>query len=671
MQSDGSDIPDASTIGTDIVTNGNGSVNQAAQFLNNISKPEEKDAHQQILERFLKGKGLSIDDIEMAKILADSATDEHKYAHETKSRRSSPTCTPNIHEGNTSSKLDNGTFSRRTEDNYTVNNRSSRGQQHPNVYDQPTSNNPGKIMHSRNYGNSYGQQQHQHPQQYSYENMDTYDDDNDHFERNHHHAAGNIFASATVGGIIGGLTAAAINWLNGGDFNLFSRLPSPDECDYMDTIENERQSVLQVKGPIVQHENLREETLNSGDTMVRDGHETALVEQDYNASGGPLHTYDGYRGDEERCPVRERNELLSEMKSLKGVIQEHRETQERIHKEALRTAQKTTGNALTNKAMTKLRTVNGTKGKCAGVDTKEEFKMQNIGKHLEEIGTDLSSLKEILSSSDAGNAEFTNNVSADIDKVLSLIVSCVTNIGENMNATTSKEGDIDHSTNGNGSDVEENINRLQSDSKVEKTESIEENMHNTTNKKPIDTTHILNEYLSNVQEVLDKIIRDNNPDSVRSGAQMLHLYTVNLSNNPNTPRYRKLYTTNENFRQKVGDGLVGGRNFLYAVGFEEKGNYLEWQGFNFIDDKNGNLSEGEKMLIAVAILKSAASSLKDIKDEKTTSDREKLDIRSEDRNSRTSEKVHVITDELPKENVAKVILSMGETDQHNAPDKSN
>ena len=58
---------------------------------------------------------------------------------------------------------------------------------------------------------------------------------------------------------------------------------------------------------------------------------------------------------------------------------------------------------------------------------------------------------------------------------------------------------------------------------------------------------------------------------------MLYLYCRNISRNPSVPCYRKIYTNNANFRNKVGN-LAGARDFLVAVGFVERpaSNLFEW-----------------------------------------------------------------------------------------------
>ena len=85
----------------------------------------------------------------------------------------------------------------------------------------------------------------------------------------------------------------------------------------------------------------------------------------------------------------------------------------------------------------------------------------------------------------------------------------------------------------------------------------------------------------NSQKDLDDALRmlanNNDAKDLKIGAQMLYLYCRNISKNPSVPRYRKIYTNNANFRNKVGN-LAGAKEFLVAVGFVERpaSNLFEW-----------------------------------------------------------------------------------------------
>ena len=108
-------------------------------------------------------------------------------------------------------------------------------------------------------------------------------------------------------------------------------------------------------------------------------------------------------------------------------------------------------------------------------------------------------------------------------------------------------------------------------------------------------------------DAIRRLVQENDPDSLRSGAQLLYLYVVNLSTNPRVPRYRKIFTSNESF-QKV-DRLQGGRELLRSLGFVEAGNYLEFGGSFGEEEEEQCLLERFKHAAAVLkILKTATSS---------------------------------------------------------------
>jgi PUB domain len=84
-----------------------------------------------------------------------------------------------------------------------------------------------------------------------------------------------------------------------------------------------------------------------------------------------------------------------------------------------------------------------------------------------------------------------------------------------------------------------------------------------------DTTSLAN--------ALSQLVLDN-PDAAQrqAAAQMLYLYVVNLSSHPKVPRYRKICITNETYRHNV-QPVQGADALLRAVGFRQRGNAWEWE----------------------------------------------------------------------------------------------
>jgi len=54
----------------------------------------------------------------------------------------------------------------------------------------------------------------------------------------------------------------------------------------------------------------------------------------------------------------------------------------------------------------------------------------------------------------------------------------------------------------------------------------------------------------NLEDALRMLATSNNANDLKVGAQMLYLYCRNIAKNPTVPRYRKLYTNNDNYRNK-------------------------------------------------------------------------------------------------------------------------
>eukprot|EP00561_Arcocellulus_cornucervis_P008215 CAMPEP_0185807664 /NCGR_PEP_ID=MMETSP1322-20130828/5143_1 /TAXON_ID=265543 /ORGANISM="Minutocellus polymorphus, Strain RCC2270" /LENGTH=1034 /DNA_ID=CAMNT_0028503821 /DNA_START=104 /DNA_END=3209 /DNA_ORIENTATION=+ len=104
---------------------------------------------------------------------------------------------------------------------------------------------------------------------------------------------------------------------------------------------------------------------------------------------------------------------------------------------------------------------------------------------------------------------------------------------------------------------------------------------------------------------------NNSIDAIKTCAQMLYLYVVNLSSNASSKRYRRVYTTNANFKNKVGSA-PGGVAVLESLGFVDKGSYMEWEGD--IDIPEGTVDQD----CGLALLNHAAAQLSLLKVTGTT-----------------------------------------------------
>eukprot|EP00551_Chaetoceros_affinis_P013261 CAMPEP_0203686782 /NCGR_PEP_ID=MMETSP0090-20130426/49238_1 /ASSEMBLY_ACC=CAM_ASM_001088 /TAXON_ID=426623 /ORGANISM="Chaetoceros affinis, Strain CCMP159" /LENGTH=522 /DNA_ID=CAMNT_0050556015 /DNA_START=96 /DNA_END=1664 /DNA_ORIENTATION=- len=108
-------------------------------------------------------------------------------------------------------------------------------------------------------------------------------------------------------------------------------------------------------------------------------------------------------------------------------------------------------------------------------------------------------------------------------------------------------------------------------------------------------------------QALQKLQSSNETNVVKSCAQMLFLYMSNLSTNPKSKQYRKIYTNSKTFKNKVGE-VKFAKDVLFSVGFVDEGKtFLEW--------KNDSDMEA-----AITFLKEAASLLKKVKAGETISE---------------------------------------------------
>ena len=121
-----------------------------------------------------------------------------------------------------------------------------------------------------------------------------------------------------------------------------------------------------------------------------------------------------------------------------------------------------------------------------------------------------------------------------------------------------------------------------------------------------------------LRESVRKIAETTDRSARRKGCQLLYLYIVNLSRQPDNPRYRKIYTTNESFLQV--DTLSGARDLLHSVGFEENNSgYLEWKHLK--DDSAASRTTGDQQLAPrMRFLEQAASALSILKSQNDPED---------------------------------------------------
>jgi len=135
----------------------------------------------------------------------------------------------------------------------------------------------------------------------------------------------------------------------------------------------------------------------------------------------------------------------------------------------------------------------------------------------------------------------------------------------------------------------------------------------TNNKQIIDPFTLTADITTplSLQDCIIKIAGKNDANTIKIGSQLLYLYLTNLSTKPNNQRYRKIYTSNESF-QKI-ENMIGGKDLLQNVGFVEdidKG-ILEWipstKSTGQEQDIMSSMILVKEAIAALGILKSSSS----------------------------------------------------------------
>ncbi|KAF0685582.1 Aste57867_22550 [Aphanomyces stellatus] len=87
------------------------------------------------------------------------------------------------------------------------------------------------------------------------------------------------------------------------------------------------------------------------------------------------------------------------------------------------------------------------------------------------------------------------------------------------------------------------------------------------------------DFLAQSKKMLDalRLVETENPiESIKQAASILIMYTKNLVEHPDVPRYRRIAVGNANFKQKI-EPLVHYDKLLTSIGFEKSGMNMEWK----------------------------------------------------------------------------------------------
>ena len=358
-----------------------------------------------------------------------------------------------------------------------------------------------------------------------------------------------VVTSATVGGVLAITVASAINWLNGGEFNLFSRLPSvEDEVDQELAERDGEDFTSTVMGSSRNDEmlgrHLNEENVSGGLENVRESNNGKVVEH--------------------------MTELTSEIRALKGEFRDFRNAQEKHLRESSRKEQAT----LTNDAIAKLRD--------ATSEGAESDDIKNIHQHLAKIRSDLEAVENTLQLKSKENMNgVSSSTISELEKIMSLSTSIRTSIENNLPENFVTNEGVSENRDGFLDEEQEYLNK------------------------------VVQQYENDIMKQLNAVVENNEEKKLQDGLPLLYLYVLNLRNNPDVPRYRKIPTNNKTFCNKI-EKLDGGKELLFLIGFEDKGNCLEWRGFVDEGENCTNISLKEK--ISEKIISFASQSLKEFKE---------------------------------------------------------
>jgi len=484
---------------------------------------------------------------------------------------------------------------------------------------------------------------------------------------------------------LGILGLAAWRWLNGGDFVLF---PPPSIMSSTSTTmsnlvnDNGTMSVAVAakKTELTscpeeveeqEEEENEDEEEDQGDEEEEseeegnDENEDEYNEEDEFLASRDLHAILNHKNSHSRYPVQQQpsyDELVLEIRALTSAIHSHRDSQERIARNAYNS---NVGKGMTDDAMDFLRKKREASKKVE-VSKSENDQLNVVASLLKEVSGDLNDLKQSMklmqrqsSATEERSVEEETGVDVEgptiqIDLVMGKIQKMLAIVDEKLNANE-EENIVTFENGNNNSDgagddggyigtVEEGDEMFMSASTVSEVDQLnalvvasesivskdvadvanteesggqqsEESCETSQNNLPEQPEQQQQHQLKQLEDALRTLATNNDAQTLKVGAQMLYLYCRNISQNASVPRYRKIYTNNNTFRSKVGN-LVGAKDFLMAVGFVEhaKENLYEWSeqqaggdGGENIDTEAMIKSKLDFALVALELMKNGGA----------------------------------------------------------------
>jgi len=447
-----------------------------------------------------------------------------------------------------------------------------------------------------------------------------------------------ILPAITLGGMIAVTGLAAIRWLNGGDFVLFpppqSKSP-PNSANAINSMPVSHEIDVKEVTSTIDNEHESENLMVQDVTETNSNNESVDLQK-------PQHQYSYQYDESDLCDNRESSSeeyadqkpssrqptealqetqiLANEIKALSTSIQELRLFQEKKKSERA-------SKDLTNSAMTLLQQNQETSPTSDSNMYEKQNKNAQVNLSLvmafAEIKSDINTIKQhLLAQKDEGQRSFQKDILDKLEKIIESMKQI-----EQQRMTTETEENSQGTMNPN---IKNEDGFTQKKSNWNTTEPVVKNEETPTknylsisplevheNDSQIDSDSKGQVSLT-LEQALHKIQAYNDSATLQSGAPMLRLYTLNLSKNPMVPRYRKIYTTNASFQNKV-QKLVGAMDLLQSVGFIENDNILEWKPELLSQAEDTDQIEStptalnaSKIEYATSMMKAAASGIQKI-----------------------------------------------------------
>lgn len=369
-----------------------------------------------------------------------------------------------------------------------------------------------------------------------------------------------------LGGLFGLTAAAAFRWLNGGEFQI---LPPPSLPEGQ--VQGQR---LIPQDPVVEEEDTDEED------QVDEEHEE-----------------DGDDDEEELVLPEVQEKMLRQAELISESMRAHVTVQEKI-------LQKLTnqGSAFTNQSMDLLRSSNPSNDKSNGKNANPSDAMQ-IWSQLVEVKAELRSLVQfqaLVNTSKDARQPWEDQLASALSRLETCIDSVESSFGNRQQKTNpTSSADVPTSN----AKVAAPTSALTGTAEIVSKQTPSDAAKNVTE----ELTTAPQQVVYTLRQAIRKIAEENDATTLRVGTQLLYLYMVNLSGNPENPRYRKIFTTTDSFK-KV-EALAGGKDLLLAVGFEENEGGLEWLASNPSPEKEGLATiKLQQATAALGILKSGKPS---------------------------------------------------------------